>query len=156
MIEGEPPYMNQSPAKALHLIATSGTPTIANQENLSAVFRDYLSKTLEVDVEKRPDAPALLQVCSCSLGSCAYGADGTSIACILQGRRTALHIDAPYQGNPRSCQVNNDGRSLNTPSHPSHSPLPRIPTHPAFSISRSYLRTMQHLLSYSRFTPAVL
>ena len=105
MIEGEPPYLNQNPLKALYLIATNGTPTIANPENLSTIFRDYLSKTLEVDVEKRPDAPALLQVCSFSLGSYAYGSDGTSIACILQGRRTAPHVDPPYQGSPRSFQV---------------------------------------------------
>ena len=62
MIEGEPPYLNQNPLKALYLIATNGTPTIANPENLSTIFRDYLSRTLEVDVEKRPDAPMLLQV----------------------------------------------------------------------------------------------
>ena len=62
MIEGEPPYLNQNPLKALYLIATNGTPTIANPKNLSTIFRDYLSRTLEVDVEKRPDAPTLLQV----------------------------------------------------------------------------------------------
>jgi p21-activated kinase 1 len=61
MIEGEPPYLNQNPLKALYLIATNGTPTIANPENLSSVFRDYLSKTLEVNVDKRPDASGLLQ-----------------------------------------------------------------------------------------------
>ncbi|THH27117.1 hypothetical protein EUX98_g7063 [Antrodiella citrinella] len=60
MIEGEPPYLNQNPLKALYLIATNGTPTIANPESLSSVFRDYLSKTLEVDVEKRPNASELL------------------------------------------------------------------------------------------------
>ncbi|KAF8216515.1 kinase-like domain-containing protein [Mycena galopus ATCC 62051] len=53
MIEGEPPYLNQNPLKALYLIATNGTPTIANPESLSAVFSDYLAKTLEVDAEKR-------------------------------------------------------------------------------------------------------
>lgn len=62
MIEGEPPYLNQNPLKALYLIATNGTPTIANPENLSAVFSDYLAKTLEVDAEKRPNATELLQV----------------------------------------------------------------------------------------------
>ena len=62
MIEGEPPYLNQNPLKALYLIATNGTPTVANPENLSTILRDYLSKTLEVDVEKRPDAPTLLRV----------------------------------------------------------------------------------------------
>ena len=62
MIEGEPPYLNQNPLKALYLIATNGTPTIANPEALSPIFRDYLAKTLEVDAEKRPDAAQLLQV----------------------------------------------------------------------------------------------
>ncbi|KAF8488850.1 kinase-like domain-containing protein [Russula emetica] len=65
MIEGEPPYLNQNPLN-LYLIATNGTPTIANPENLSSTFRastfrDYLAKTLEVDAEKRPDATQLLQ-----------------------------------------------------------------------------------------------
>jgi p21-activated kinase 1 len=63
MIEGEPPYLNQNPLKALYLIATNGTPTIANPEALSSVFSDYLAKTLEVDAEKRPTASELLQVC---------------------------------------------------------------------------------------------
>lgn len=62
MIEGEPPYLNQNPLKALYLIATNGTPTIANPENLSPMFSDYLAKTLEVDAEKRPNATELLQV----------------------------------------------------------------------------------------------
>ncbi|OCB88618.1 hypothetical protein A7U60_g4216 [Sanghuangporus baumii] len=61
MVEGEPPYLNQNPLKALYLIATNGTPQIANPESLSATFRDYLAKTLEVDAEKRPDAAQLLQ-----------------------------------------------------------------------------------------------
>ena len=61
MIEREPPYLNQNPLKALYLIATHGTPTIANPESLSSTFRDYLAKTLEVDAEKRPSASELLQ-----------------------------------------------------------------------------------------------
>ncbi|CAK5267802.1 unnamed protein product [Mycena citricolor] len=60
MIEGEPPYLNQNPLKALYLIATNGTPTIANPESLSSIFSDYLAKTLEVDAEKRPNATQLL------------------------------------------------------------------------------------------------
>jgi p21-activated kinase 1 len=61
MIEGEPPYFNQNPLKALYLISTNGTPIIAGPENLSSTFQDYLGKTLEVNVEKRPDATQLLQ-----------------------------------------------------------------------------------------------
>ncbi|KAF8479636.1 kinase-like domain-containing protein [Russula ochroleuca] len=51
MIEGEPPYLDQNSLKALYLIATNGTPTIANPENLSSIFRDYLTKTLELSAE---------------------------------------------------------------------------------------------------------
>ena len=61
MIEGEPPYWNQNQLKALYLIATNGTPTIANPEDVSSTFRDCLAKMLEVDAEKRPDATQLLQ-----------------------------------------------------------------------------------------------
>lgn len=70
MIEGEPPYLNQNPLKALYLIATNGTPTIANPEALSPVFTDYLAKTLEVDAEKRPNATQLLQVCELVVNFC--------------------------------------------------------------------------------------
>lgn len=66
MIEGEPPYLNQNPLKALYLIATNGTPTIANPENLSGLFKDYLGLTLSVDVERRPTASELLQVTATS------------------------------------------------------------------------------------------
>jgi p21-activated kinase 1 len=62
MLEGEPPYLNHNPLKAIHEIATNGPPQVANPEALSTTFRDYLAKTLEVDVEKRLDAKQLLQV----------------------------------------------------------------------------------------------
>ena len=61
MIEGEPPYLEQEPLRALYLIASNGTPEVANPERLSSMFLDYLEKTLEVDTEKRPDATQLLQ-----------------------------------------------------------------------------------------------
>ncbi|KAI0299257.1 kinase-like domain-containing protein [Russula brevipes] len=61
MIEGEPPYFNRSPLRVLSLIATNGTPTIANPENLSSTFREYLAKTLKVDPGKRPNATQLLR-----------------------------------------------------------------------------------------------
>ncbi|KAJ2786539.1 hypothetical protein GGI15_001443 [Coemansia interrupta] len=60
MVEGEPPYLNENPLRALYLIATTGTPKIQNPETLSPVFRDFLAQALEVSAEKRPNATELL------------------------------------------------------------------------------------------------
>ncbi|KAI9324959.1 kinase-like domain-containing protein [Zopfochytrium polystomum] len=61
MIEGEPPYMDEEPLKALYLIATHGTPALKQPEKLSLVFKNFLGKCLEVDVNKRPASDVLLE-----------------------------------------------------------------------------------------------
>lgn len=48
--------------QALYLIATNGTPELQNPEKLSPIFRDFLNRCLEMDVEKRGSAKELLQV----------------------------------------------------------------------------------------------
>ncbi|KAI9810115.1 MAG: signal transducing kinase of the PAK [Phylliscum demangeonii] len=61
MIEGEPPYLTESPLRALYLISTNGTPKIKEEQNLSPTFRDFLYFALKVDPEKRASAHDLLR-----------------------------------------------------------------------------------------------
>lgn len=62
MVEGEPPYLNESPLRALYLIATYGTPKVKDPEALSSCFHDFLGFSLKVDPEKRANANDLLSV----------------------------------------------------------------------------------------------
>jgi serine/threonine protein kinase len=62
MVEGQPPYIDEEPLKALYLIATIGTPKLKKPDTLTQALRDFLKKSLEVQPAKRPASSELLQV----------------------------------------------------------------------------------------------
>ncbi|XP_039914431.1 serine/threonine-protein kinase PAK 3-like [Hirundo rustica] len=61
MLQGEPPYSNEIPLKALDLVAKKGVPKLENAEQLSAVFQDFLNCCLQTDEDTRWSAEQLLQ-----------------------------------------------------------------------------------------------
>jgi p21-activated kinase 1 len=61
MIEGEPPYLNESQIRALYLIVTNGTPELKDPDSLTPCFREFLNWSLQVDVDKRASAVELLE-----------------------------------------------------------------------------------------------
>lgn len=60
MAEGDPPYMDLPPLRALFLITTDGVPPLKRPQQFSDDFRDFLRRALDMDPDTRPDAPALL------------------------------------------------------------------------------------------------
>jgi serine/threonine protein kinase len=93
MVEGEPPYLNENPLRvriplmtllepclsdlstqALYLIATNGTPRLQNPDAMSRDFRDFLSRALEVEADRRPTATEMLRV-NLRLNACSHFSD---------------------------------------------------------------------------------
>lgn len=61
MIEGEPPYLNETPLRALYLIATNGTPKLKEPEVLSPELKSFLAWCLNVNPDTRASATELLR-----------------------------------------------------------------------------------------------
>ncbi|KAJ3288098.1 Protein kinase [Rhizoclosmatium sp. JEL0117] len=58
-IEGEPPYLEEEHLKVLYLIAANGTPKLKDPDSVSSVFKSFLARCLEVDVDKRASGKEL-------------------------------------------------------------------------------------------------
>jgi len=61
MVEGEPPYMEFPPLRALFLITTKGIPPLKEPHKWSPELNDFFAKCLEKDADKRPSADQLLK-----------------------------------------------------------------------------------------------
>jgi len=61
MSEGEPPYMDLPPLRALFFITTKGIPGLKNPEKWSNDFKEFLNQCLSVDSTQRPESSVLLQ-----------------------------------------------------------------------------------------------
>jgi len=60
MAEGNPPYMEHPPLRALFLITTKGIPGLKSPDAWSPEFRQFVSLSLELEPNNRPDATQLL------------------------------------------------------------------------------------------------
>ena len=61
MAEGEPPFLAFPPLRALFLIATKGTPTLKEPDKWSDTFKDFMSRSLDIDFHNRATAEELLE-----------------------------------------------------------------------------------------------
>jgi serine/threonine protein kinase len=61
MAEGQPPYMDYPPLRALFLITTKGIPPLKKIEKWSNEMHDFLTRCLDKDAVTRPTADQLLK-----------------------------------------------------------------------------------------------
>jgi len=61
MAEGEPPFMDYPPLRALFLITTQGIPDLKDTEKWSDEFKDFVKVCLHKDPFKRPTSEELLK-----------------------------------------------------------------------------------------------
>jgi len=84
MTDGEPPYMEFPPLRALFLITTQGIPGLKEPQKWSPECKDFLAKCLAKDVAVRPDAAALIKH--------PFLAKAGPLGCLLPGLRKAQKL----------------------------------------------------------------
>eukprot|EP01126_Amoeba_proteus_P067147 TRINITY_DN9857_c0_g1_i2.p1 TRINITY_DN9857_c0_g1~~TRINITY_DN9857_c0_g1_i2.p1 ORF type:complete len:255 (-),score=67.98 TRINITY_DN9857_c0_g1_i2:189-860(-) len=90
MCEGEPPYLDHAPMKAMLLISTKGIPPLQTPENYSEILLNFLEMCLTVDVEQRFSASEMLfhEFCGVACG------DEHMLAFLGQYKEAKLQYDA--------------------------------------------------------------
>ena len=61
MLEGEPPYMEKDPIKALFLIVSKGRPPFKNAKGVSPEFKNFVEIATRMDPDERPTCKEMLQ-----------------------------------------------------------------------------------------------
>jgi len=61
MVQGEPPYMEFPPLRALFLITTKGIPPLKEPQKWSADLNSFFNRCLEKNVDERPNADELMK-----------------------------------------------------------------------------------------------
>eukprot|EP00211_Chloroparvula_japonica_P003424 CAMPEP_0119118880 /NCGR_PEP_ID=MMETSP1310-20130426/607_1 /TAXON_ID=464262 /ORGANISM="Genus nov. species nov., Strain RCC2339" /LENGTH=443 /DNA_ID=CAMNT_0007108279 /DNA_START=253 /DNA_END=1584 /DNA_ORIENTATION=+ len=61
MLEGEPPYMEKDPIKALFLIVSKGRPPFKSTSKVSEDFKDFVEIATRMDPDERPTTKEMLQ-----------------------------------------------------------------------------------------------
>lgn len=60
MIDGVPPYLDESPVRALFLISTNGTPKVKEEDRMTPGLKSFLDRCLVVKAEDRASSQELL------------------------------------------------------------------------------------------------
>ncbi len=104
MIEGEPPYLNQNPLKALYLIATNGTPSIQNPGAYSFFFHSVLCLTIAC---RKPQRDVYGLPGQDARGGCGEAAqcDTALGASLFQAFGATPHACSAHQGCARACEL---------------------------------------------------
>jgi len=95
MADGEPPWINEPPLKALFLIVTRPPPTLNPHASWSKDFKDFTAQCLQIDEKKRPSAAELLNHPFIKSAS-----DATDLANVVVGvKRSQLAAQKAMMGN---------------------------------------------------------